>query len=195
MQDDFQQKTARKPFGKRLQGSAIILLIIAFLLGLGWSFIALFSVLLTPIDSYEENLRSLNLPPRETLSTADGRVADMGFYVSGRRQYLKPKVEFVVEGKMYRAETINGYAPELYPFKQFQTAQVFYLPNQPEKSWQRWEYENLIGEYENAKAVPLIVRVKTIYNYLAFGLIVLTVLLLTVNLFVPLRSLFKSVKV
>lgn len=192
MSDDLQNTAARKPFGKRLQGSLIILAIIAFLLALGWVFVWWLSVLLTPVDSYEEHLRAQDLPPRESLSVAEGRVVDMGYYVSRRRQFVKPKVEFAVEGKTFRAETVNGYAPELFPFQQFQPAPVLYLPAQPERAWQKWEYERLIGAYENARAAPLILRVKTIYNYTATGMIALCALILTVNLFIPLRSLFKG---
>jgi hypothetical protein len=192
MRDTLQKTSARKPFRKRLKGSAIIFLIISFLLGLGWFLLAWSAVLLTPNGNYDEHLRAQNLPLRETLSVAEGRVVDMGYYVSRRRQFVKPKVEYAVDGKNYRAETIDGYAPDLFPFKQFQTAEVLYLPNQPEKAWQKWEYDKLIGDYENAVAVPLIFKVKTIYYYLAFGIIALSGLFLSVNLFVPLIRFIKG---
>ena len=185
MTGDPQNKQPRKTFGERLKGSLIFLAIIAFLLGLGWVFVWWLALVFSPPGSYEEHLLAQNLPPRDALAVTDGRVVEMGYYSSRRTQFVKPKIEYTVAGKTYRAAAINAYASDLFPFRLSQTAQVLYVPAEPERAWQKWEYDQLIDEYEDAKAGPLILRVKTIYNYIAVGILALCALLLTINLFVP----------
>lgn len=175
-----------KTFGQRAKGAAVVFLLICFLLGLGWLFIWFLAKEWSPPGSYEEFVLAQDFPPREALSVADGRVVDMGYYSHRGFSYAKPKIEYTVDAKTYRVTTIKGYSPDLVPFKQqSETAPVMYLTAQPERAWQKWEYEQLIAEYKAARAEPLILRVKTFYNYLAGGITALCALLLTINLFVP----------
>lgn len=185
MPGDLQKTGSGRPFAKRLQGAAIFLSIIAFLLGLGWISIAGLELMLTPLGSFEEFVLAQNLPPRETLTVVDGRVVSLGEYVSNRRPHLKPKIEYSVDGKIYSVRTVMAYAPHSFPYQQSQTVPVLYLPNEPERAWLKWEYDDLIGEYESAVAEPLISKISRIYNYAALGIFGLCALLLTINLFFP----------
>jgi len=175
-----------KTFGQRAKGAAVVFLLICFLLGLGWLFIWFLASQWSSPGSYEEFLLAQDFPARELLSMTTGRVVDMGYYSQRGFQYAKPKIEYTIDAKTYRVTTIKGYSPDLVPFKQqSETAPVLYLTAQPERSWQKWEYDQLFEEYRAARAEPLILRVKTFYNYLAGGVIALCALLLTINLFVP----------
>lgn len=174
-----------KTFAQRAKGAAFVWLLICFLLGVGWVFIRFLANQWSPPGSYEEFVLAQDFPPREALSVADGRVVDMGAYSHRGFSYAKPKIEYEVAGKTYRVTTLKGYSPDLVPFRQAETARVLYLTAQPERAWQKWEYDELIAEYKAARAEPLMVRVRTIYNYLAGGIIAFCALLLTINLFVP----------
>lgn len=190
MPKNLRQADPPKSFAERAKGAAFIFLLICFLLGVGWVFIWFLAKEWSPPGSYEEFLLAQDFPPRETLSVADGRVVDMGSYSHRGFQYVKPKIEYTVNGKNYSVTAIKGYSPDLVSFKQAETARVLYLTRQPERAWQKWEYDELIAEYQAARAEPPILRVKTFYNYLAGGIIALCALLLTLNLFVPFVQYF-----
>lgn len=185
MPKNLRKTSPPKSFGQRAKGAAFIFLLICFLLGLGWLFIWFLAAEWSPRGSYEEFLLAQDFPPREILSVANGRVVDMGYYSQRGFSYAKPRIEYTVDGKTHSVTTLKGYSPDLVSLKEAATAPVLYLPAQPERAWQKWEYDQLIVEYEDARAAPPILRVKTFYNYLAGGIIALCALLLTINLFFP----------
>lgn len=179
-----------KSFAERARGAAAIFVLICFLLGVGWAFIWFLAAEWSTPDSYEEFLLAQEFPPREMLSVTDGRVVDMGYYSQRGFSYAKPKIEYTVDGKTYRVASVKGYSPDLVSFKENATEPILYLTAQPARAWQKWEYDELFAEYRNARAEPLILRVRRIYNYLAGGMLALCALLLTINLFVPFMRYF-----
>jgi hypothetical protein len=185
MPENLQKATRSKTFGQRAKGAAFVFLLICFLLGLGWLFIWFLASQWSSPGSYEEFVLGQDFPPREKLAVADGRVVNMGYNSNRGFSYVKPKIEYAVGGKTFGVTTLKSYSPDLFPYKEGDGAPVLYLPAQPERAWQQWEYDQLIIEYKAARRAPPIRRVKTFYNYLAVGIAALSAALLTLNLFFP----------
>jgi hypothetical protein len=164
-------------FGARLMVSAVILLIIGFILGSFWF------ILLITGDGRGDLLGS-GLPPRTTLTEVEGKVIAVNTYSSIKsnvpRTFYIPVVEYTVNNTTHQLRSVNSYNPS--PLKQGEVALVLYTPSDPAKAWQKWEYDKLLNEYNNI-GVGDIIRI--VPGILALILLLPTFLFIMVYLFSP----------
>lgn len=187
MSKDKQSLPLQSPFKNRLRGSIIVFLLVFVLFGsIG---VSLFFLSATDTPNWtDEVLLKENLPPRQTLLVKAGLITKFNYSGSRRGTFVNPTIEYEVDGKKYQINTIGSYDNNQFPFNQNQTVEVLYVPNQPEKAWLVWEYDQIIGQSESAKSPPLITRVSRVYNYTTLALLSLFGLFLLINLFFPLFS-------
>jgi len=179
-------RPGRKPLAFRLKASALLLLIEGLLLA-----IVGFFVVAVPPPRWQpwDAAAGARLPPRDSLSVAEGRVLELAYHVARRRQYVRPTVGFRVEGRDYQVRTLASYQPSLLPFRGTdQPARVLYRPGRPQEAWIEWEYDALVAAKDgtSSRLAALVESAKAGYARLALGVWGLSALLLAVTLFVPL---------
>lgn len=190
MPEELKKTSSQKTFKQRLFGSIIVFLLVFILFGSIGLFLFFLSATKTT-NWLDKELLKEDFPPRQTLLVKDGIITKLSYRGDRRGTFVNPTIEYEIEGKKYQIRTIADYDNNQFPFSQNQTVEVLYVPAQPEKAWLAWEYDRVIGDYESAKAPPLITRVSRIYNYIALALLSLFGLFLLINLFFP---LFRSTK-
>lgn len=173
----------RRPFKTRLYTSIIVWLIIVFVtVSFGFIF-----------GSKKE--RRSELPgaqlPIIGLNSTQGKITKVSYHSDSRRgTFVTPTLEFETGGHLYRTTTVRSYSVRELPFSDGQHVEVAFLASEPAKAWLKWEYDELMAEY-NSLSVRAYDSIGPIYNYLTAAIVLFSALFLTVNLFVPLFGLVK----
>lgn len=76
------------------------------------------------------------------------------------------------------------------PLSDGQSVEVVFVANSPDKAWLKWEYDEVMAEY-NSVWLKAYDAIAPIYNYLAAAIILFTALFFTVNLYFPLFGFVK----
>jgi hypothetical protein len=131
------------------------------------------------------------LPRRESLSVVSGHVVHVARRHSRRRTFLRPVVEFTVDGRTYRIQTRASYSPSV-PFQTGGAAAVLYAPRDPQKAWLEWEFDKLTAEKTgfHAALASGVDWIKARYFRFATIVVGASAALLLINLFVPVFRLF-----
>jgi hypothetical protein len=177
------ESSTRKPFKTRLYASFFIWLIIVFL-------VASFGFIINSKTERRNELLGAQLPTTGLTLTV-GKITKISYNNHPRRgTFVIPSVEFEQDGKIYQTTTARSYAMREFPYVDGQSVEVVFVASEPGKAWLKWEYDDLMTEY-NSFFVRAYDAVGPIYNYLAAAIMFLTALFFTVNLFVPLFGFIK----
>ena len=173
----------RKSFKTRLLASIFVWGVI-LLLAVSFGFI---------INSKSERRKELlgSQLPDSGLTLAQGKITGISYRGDGRRgTFATPMFEFETGGRFYRTKTVRSYSIRELPLSDGQNVEVVFVDGDPDKAWLKWEYDDLMAEY-NSFWVKAYDAIGPTYNYLAATIILLTALCFTVNLFVPLLGFIK----
>jgi hypothetical protein len=175
----------RYPLATRVKAAAVMLLIEAVFLAILGAF---FVWLPSPDWRPWEAEMGARLPAKASLSVAEGRVVAVESHTTRRRRYVRPKVEFTVEGQSYQVHTVFSYSPGLQPYETpQQPARVLYTPGKPQEAWLEWEYDRFITSMDSTptKMAALLGRAKAGYWRLALWILGLSVAVFVIILLVP----------
>ena len=129
--------------------------------------------------------------PVAGISTVEGKIIRISYGSDPRRgTFATPSFEFETDGKMFRATALRGYSIRDLPFGDEQKVPVVFATDDPTRAWLKWEYDNLLTEY-NSFSARAYDAIEPVYNYLAGAVVVAVGAFLFVNLFTPLLGLAK----
>lgn len=129
--------------------------------------------------------------PDSGLTLTEGTITSISYRSDGRRgTFATPKFEFETGGRLYRTTTARSYSMRDLPLSDGQSVEVVFVANSPDKAWLKWEYDEVMAEY-NSVWLKAYDAIAPIYNYLAAAIILFTALFFTVNLYFPLFGFVK----